>query len=99
MLRPFRTVFLVFLTALTCAFTGCTTLYRPVYSPGKSNYKTPPEKKETAAELLPPNPESGVQNPALIPPEGAAPALPAAPAAPAPGGLEAPPAIPGLPPP
>jgi hypothetical protein len=33
---------------------GCGTIYTPVYSPRKSNYRKPPEKKEASgAELLP----------------------------------------------
>ena len=90
--RPFRTVFSLLLVAFSFSAIGCHTLYRPIYSPGKSNYKKPPEKKEAVAELLPPEPTNGAPNVAPIPPDLSAP-----PAAPAPGMLDAPPAIPGLP--
>jgi hypothetical protein len=94
--RPLRTV--PFVVALSLCAVGCSTLYRPVYSPGKSNYKKPPEKKD-AAELLLTTPANGNPNPAPVPGAGALPGLPpadgAAPAAP--GMLDAPPAIPGLP--
>ena len=93
MLRPLRTFFALLLVAFSFFFFGCSTLYRPVYSPGKSNYKKPPEKKEAAVDLLPPAPSD--QAPGGLPVDpGAAPG--AAPA-PAPGMLDAAPAIPGLP--
>lgn len=75
------------------ALAGCSTLYRPIYSPGKSNYKKPPEKRE-AVELLPPTPSDTAPLTAPVPAGGAMPDG-AMPGAPAPGG-EAPPAIPGL---
>ncbi len=97
MLRPLRTALpFVCLPLFLCA--GCSTIYRPVYSPGKSNYKKPPEKLDSAAELLPPAPSGAAAGAG-----GAAGGLPpmpdagAAPATPAPGMLDAPPAIPGLP--
>ncbi len=91
MLRPPRTARLLLVLALTLASVGCSTLYRPIYSPGKTNYKRPPEKKEAAVDLLPPEPSGGVPNAAQGLPEAPAPA------APAPGGMDAAPAIPGLP--
>jgi hypothetical protein len=93
MLRPIRTVSSLLIVAFSISAVGCSTIYRPVYSPGKSNYKKPPEKKEAAAELLPPTPADNAPNAAPVPDAGAAPA----PAAPAPGMLDAAPAIPGLP--
>ena len=91
MLCPPRTARLLLLVALTLASVGCSTLYRPIYSPGKTNYKRPPEKKDAVAELLPPTPAPGTPVAPLGLPEGGAPP------APAPGMLDAAPAIPGLP--
>ena len=95
MLCPPKTARRLLLVALTLASVGCSTIYRPVYSPGKTNYKRPPEKKEAVADLLPPEPAPGDPG-ALNPPLGL-PEPGAAPAAPAPGVLDAAPAIPGLP--
>ena len=92
MLRPLRTARLLLLLALPLAGVGCSTLYRPIYSPGKSNYKRPPEKKEAVADLLPPTSGKPAVEGLPLPPAGGA----AAPA-PAPGMLDAAPAIPGLP--
>jgi|GEM_PF-6810044 len=96
MLRPFRTALpFVCLPLFLCA--GCSTLYRPIYSPGKTNYKKPPETEVSAAELLPPasaGDAAGGAEPGGLPPM---PDAGAAPAAPPPGMLDAPPAIPGLP--
>jgi len=66
-----------------------------MYSPGKSNYKKPPEKIDAAADLLPIAPAGGAapmggDGLPLLPDAGAVPA-------PIPGMLDAPPAIPGLP--
>jgi hypothetical protein len=91
MIRPLRTALPLFFVIASLFGFGCSTLYRPVYSPGKSNYKRPPEKKEAVAELLPPEPAPGAAGAVQGLPE------PAAPAAPAPGMLDAAPAIPGLP--
>lgn len=95
--RPLRTV--PFVVALSLCAVGCSTLYRPVFSPGKSNYKKPPEKKEASADLLLSTPSDGHPNTTPVPGAGELPGLPpaegAAPAAP--GMLDAPPAIPGLP--
>lgn len=92
MLRPPRTARLLFLLAFTFASVGCSTLYRPIYSPGKTNYKRPPEKKEAVADLLPPATDRPGVDGLPVPPAGGA----AAPA-PIPGMLDAAPAIPGLP--
>lgn len=92
MLRPLRTVFSLLLVAYSFLAVGCSTLYRPVYSPGKSNYKKPPEKKEAVADLLPPEPTDAAHNVTPAMPDATAP-----PPAPAPGMLDAAPAIPGLP--
>lgn len=92
MLRPLRTVFSLLLVALSFFAVGCSSLYRPVYSPGKTNYKKPPEKKEVVVDLLPTEPRDGAPRVAPILPDAGA-----APAAPAPGMLDAAPAIPGLP--
>ncbi len=93
MIRPLRTVLPLLLVALSFTAVGCRTLYRPIYSPGKSNYKKPPEKSGST-ELLPPEPAPDAGGAG-----GAVQGLPepAVPAAPAPGMLDAPPAIPGLP--
>ncbi|MGB8169574.1 MAG: hypothetical protein WCF18_18885 [Chthoniobacteraceae bacterium] len=93
MIRPLRTALVLLFVAFSFFAAGCSSLYRPVYSPGKSNYKKPPEKKEAAVELLPPEPAPGAAGGVQGLPEAPAPA----PAAPAPGMLDAPPAIPGLP--
>jgi hypothetical protein len=94
MLRPLRTVLPLLLVAFSFSAVGCHSFYRPIYSPGKSNYKKPPEKKEAVAELLAPEPAAGGGNAVQgLPEAGAAPA----PGAPAPGMLDAAPAIPGLP--
>jgi hypothetical protein len=90
MLRVFRAGLPLLLLPVFALLGGCSTIYRPVYSPGKSNYKKPPEK---AVELLPPDVGTPGQAPAA--PAGGVP--PPVPAAPAPGLLDAPPAIPGLP--
>jgi hypothetical protein len=97
--RLLKTVPPLFVLALTFFVAGCSTIYRPVYSPGRSHYKKPPEKAP-AAELLPPAPEPHAGD-LLLPPAGggAAPAPPAGGAAPAIPGMDAMPAIPGLPPP
>ena len=91
MLHPLRTIFSLLVVAFCFFAVGCSTLYRPVYSPGKTNYKKPPEKKEAAVELLPTLPGDAAHQVAPVPEAGAAPA------APAPGMLDAAPAIPGLP--
>lgn len=92
MLRPLRTVVPLLLAAFSLSAAGCSTIYRPVYSPGKSNYKKPPEKKEAVADLLPPEPADAGLLPVAPQPDVTAP-----PPAPAPGMLDTPPAIPGLP--